>query len=561
MVGGFYPRKWQAECIRRYQALNQRDFLMVVTPGGGKTKCALAIAAQAIGAGEARRLIVVCPSEPLKIQWAEAAAEFGLHLDPTLKNADGFEPEDFHGYVTTYASVGTRPRVHQIRCDQGGAFVIFDEIHHCGTGEDLAWGDGIRSAFHSANRRLALSGTPFRSDNNPIPFVRYLDGKCQWDYEFGYGNALVDPPVCRMVSFPTLEGEMKWVSRGDLMTAAFADELPDKESQQRLRTSLSHDSEVLRDLLRNANDRLTEIRSNGHPDAGGLVVCIDQPHAQKIAAIIERISGEQPTVAISENPEAFEDIRRFRDSTRKWIVAVRMVSEGVDIKRLRVGVYASNIVSQLFFNQFVGRFVRVIGGMDDETAYVFLPAEKRLLDFAHSIKKIVAHHVKEEADKIIRESRDTQERELQADLTAGGFMSLSAKAGDWNAIFEEQVYTEEELANASELAMRVGIFQAREKVAALLRLAGGTSISSREKPQTVQTKADERSEIRAHIKSLAARLSYLESNSPDMIKVIHARLNERIGKREQKQFTVDELRRKRDLLIAEIERWEARRQG
>jgi superfamily II DNA or RNA helicase len=40
--------------------------------------------------------------------------------------------------------------------------VILDEIHHAG--DERAWGESLLVAFEHARRRLALSGTPFRSD-------------------------------------------------------------------------------------------------------------------------------------------------------------------------------------------------------------------------------------------------------------------------------------------------------------------------------------------------------------------------------------------------------------
>ena len=54
------------------------------------------------------------------------------------------------------------------------------------------------------------------------------------------------------------------------------------------------------------------------------------------------------------------------------MVAVRMVSEGVDVPRLAVGVYATTTTTPLFFAQAVGRFVRA--RKRGETASVFLPS-------------------------------------------------------------------------------------------------------------------------------------------------------------------------------------------
>ena len=62
------------------------------------------------------------------------------------------------------------------------------------------------------------------------------------------------------------------------------------------------------------------------------------------------------------------------------MVAVRMVSEGVDVPRLAVGVYATSTATPLFFAQAVGRFVRA--RRRGETASVFLPSVPLLLQHA-----------------------------------------------------------------------------------------------------------------------------------------------------------------------------------
>ena len=51
-----------------------------------------------------------------------------------------------------------------------------------------------------------------------------------------------------------------------------------------------------------------------------------------------------------------------------------MVSEGVDIKRLRVLVYLPNAKTELSFRQAMGRVVRSVGIDDLSRAYVVMPA-------------------------------------------------------------------------------------------------------------------------------------------------------------------------------------------
>jgi hypothetical protein len=89
-------------------------------------------------------------------------------------------------------------------------------------------------------------------------------------------------------------------------------------------------------------------------------------------------------VVLSDDPMATKKIAAFAASDERWMVAVRMVSEGVDIPRLAVGVYATSVSTALYFAQAVGRFVRA--RRRGETASVFLPSVPVLLGFAAELE-------------------------------------------------------------------------------------------------------------------------------------------------------------------------------
>ncbi|MDH3303204.1 MAG: ATP-dependent helicase, partial [Acidimicrobiia bacterium] len=286
-----------------------------------------------------------------------------------------------------YHQVGSSPGPF-FGLSQGG-FVILDEIHHAG--EERTWGDGARVAFDGAGRRLALSGTPFRSDTNSIPFVRYVDDMVVPDVEYGYGEALADGRVVRPVYFPRFGGFMEWTAPdGAALAASFDDTLARTEANQRLRVALSLEGEWLPTVIGHANEQLVRIRE-AHDDAGGLVIASDQDHARGIAGLLRRRFGVKPVVATSEDPDASERIAAFAQSDDPWIVAVRMVSEGVDIPRLRVGVYATTTTTELFFRQAVGRIVRHIAGQGRQRAYLFMPDDPRLRHFGHTIADARRH--------------------------------------------------------------------------------------------------------------------------------------------------------------------------
>jgi superfamily II DNA or RNA helicase len=412
-------RPWQNAALERLAASQARDFLAVATPGAGKTTFALTAARHALAAGSARRVVVVTPTAHLKTQWASAAARFDLELDPTWAPKTGLAG-DVHGLATTYQQVATSAKaLARLAAD---AFVVFDEIHHAA--DERAWGDSLSEAFEPAPRRLALSGTPFRSDTRGIPFVRYVQDEAHADYEYGYGEALHDGRVVRPIYFPRVDGQMEWTAPdGSLHSATFGDALDRDRASQRLRTALSLDGEWLPSVLAQANNRLRDIRRD-HREAGGLVIAMDQDHARGIARILEARTGAEAVVVTSDDPTASARIERFAHDETPWIVAVRMVSEGVDIPRLRVGVFATTTTTELFFRQAVGRLVRWTSSLGrKQPAFLFIPDEERLRARAHQIADLRRHSLRRATDERERDpaafdDRDAEQMSLFSAISA-----------------------------------------------------------------------------------------------------------------------------------------------
>jgi len=394
-LGGPMPtvtlRPWQRAAFDLFRASASPDYLAVATPGAGKTTFALTCARASL-AEEPRTLVVVAPTSHLKVQWSLAAHHLGLQLDPDWSPGDGLA-RDVHGLVTTYQQIATGNTAQKLAGLTADGFVILDEIHHAG--HERAWGDGIRTAFGHAAHRLSLSGTPFRSDAVPIPFVRYdATGEgdlAHADYTYGYADALRDGGVVRPVYFPRVDGEMEWTTAsGDVLNASFQDELTKDQVSARLRTALSLEGEWMPAVLAKAHAQLRSIRESQR-DAGGLVIAIDQDHAQGIARLLRDRFGTPADVVVSDDPTASRRIAEFSSNDRPWLVAVRMVSEGVDIPRLRIGVFATTTSTELFFRQAVGRFVRWQQGRPNQKAYVYIPDDPRLRSHAFEIAEARRH--------------------------------------------------------------------------------------------------------------------------------------------------------------------------
>ncbi len=442
-------RAWQARALERYLDSGTRDFLAVATPGAGKTTYALRVATELLGRGLVRSITVVAPTEHLKTQWADAAARVGIDIDPGFSNSAGAHSSDYHGVAVTYAQVASRPELHRRRTEAEPTLVILDEIHH--GGDAKSWGDAIRIAFEDATRRLALTGTPFRSDTNPIPFVRYeLDEdailRSASDYTYGYAEALRDG-VVRPVLFLAYGGAMRWRTRaGDEVATRLGEPMTKDVTAAAWRTALDPKGEWIPAVLAAADRRLSEVRRHVE-DAGGLVIASNQTTARAYARILDELTGEATTVVVSDDPGSSERIEAFATGRSRWMVAVRMVSEGVDVPRLCVGVYATSTSTPLFFAQAVGRFVRA--RKRGETASVFLPSIPVILQHAATLEEERDHALDREPPPDGEADLWSQEEGLLAaanrsegasDELEGTFEALESDAHFDHVLFDAQQY-------------------------------------------------------------------------------------------------------------------------
>ena len=517
-------RKWQEEALVKFLRTSG-DFLAVATPGAGKTTFALVAAQRTIEMGGAQRIVVVVPTAHLRMQWATAAARFGIQLDHRFTNGAGALAKDFDGVVVTYQAVASEPLL--FRKLSQNSIVILDEVHH--GGDQTAWGTALKLAFEESPRRLLLSGTPTRTDRAPVPFVQYdEDGRFISGYNYDYGSALQDRSVVRPIEFLALDGHVRWREAGEVRE----EELKDADEEtlvNALRAALSPDGEWITSVLRRADEELTRHRAEVS-DAGGLVVAADQFKARKYAAILESITRQRPTLAISDEPDASKLIAAFSKGTGRWIVAVQMVSEGVDIPRLAVGVYASNIRnSEMFFRQVVGRFVRVRSVDDATTATLLIPSIEPLLRYAQKIEKTVDQALRMEEQQLRERKEDDDRRPTLFDLVEP---LDSSEATHHSTILAGEAFSDDELRRAQSMIEMSGITAAvtPAQIARMLRMAGAGRVAGQvivdPKPAEVRPLADEKASLRRLINTKVGRLVRMTDGE---FSHIHAALNKACG--------------------------------
>jgi superfamily II DNA or RNA helicase len=375
--------------------------LVEACPGAGKTTFGLTIAYRLLEARAISRVLVVAPTLGIVDGWLRAASV----ACPTSPNLPLHGPRDWRpvnpigddwvGAVVTYQSLFAMTDMFLAHATDPGhrTLVLFDEVHHAGIG--AGWGQASQTAFSKqATAVLSLSGTPFRTDRDPIVFIPSVNGAAIPRYRYPYRDAIVDG-ACRPVQFVEVRGRTTFRTEdGEVHEVSFEDDdLSDLGAQRRIRAALEwiEPGSIAHKMLQDANAYLIGLRAAGDGDAAGLVVCVDCEHADRVAAhMAEHVLRTRPVVACSRSydpndPDPADAIDRFARAHDPWIVAVNMISEGVDIRRLRVVVYLTNRMTLLSFRQIVGRVVRSDPANVDDQGRVYIPADPRLLQMAREI--------------------------------------------------------------------------------------------------------------------------------------------------------------------------------
>jgi superfamily II DNA or RNA helicase len=404
-------RPWQKDCLDKAISWfndGDRDFLINAAPGAGKTIASCVIAQELFVRDEIDRVIVIAPRNEVVNQWATDFRQITGRFLGRVTGKDVDIAELDMDLCATWAAVQGLQDGFQAVCNSSRTLVICDEHHHAAI--EATWGDSAENAFASAKHTIVLSGTPIRSDGEQAVWLAYdnqgiIDHPEQGTYTLTYGEA-VDLGYCRPVTFHRHEGQ-------------FSVELDDGQS---IEVSGGKPAELTQDLKRVpglqraldfyqlackplyekddrtplvtgyqgtmvnwAIEKLDDLRLR-MPEAGGLVIVPTIDMARYMVDLITLIDGEVPMLVHSQMPNPEQKIRAFRNNNKRWLVSVAMVSEGVDIKRLRVLIYLPKAQTELTFRQAIGRVVRTMGRDDDTRAYVVMPDFETFNIFARRVE-------------------------------------------------------------------------------------------------------------------------------------------------------------------------------
>jgi len=376
-------RKWQAECValalNKY-ASNNQHFLCLATPGAGKTTMAAEVAALLFEADLIDFVLCFSPSIIISNDIRHTLAQRTKRRFDGLIGAAGGS-FTYQGMSSLNSEILALLKSHRV-------FVIFDEIHHCSgtTPENAnAWGEEvITNIQHQAAYTLALTGTPWRSDNTPIALAEYQgpDNYIICDYVYGLANAIKDR-VCRIPQIVVTDNNDISIQEDGGAPESF------RSFSELLNETLCpyqkivENETVIRYVMSQANYKLTKIRQE-NPSAGGLVVASNVEHALIILNILRHEFNVEATIATYRENEPTTIIKDFKDSAIPWIVSVGMISEGTNIPRLQVCCHLTRIKTELHFRQILGRILRITDSPNQD-AYLFMPAEKTLIEYAYRV--------------------------------------------------------------------------------------------------------------------------------------------------------------------------------
>jgi len=376
-------RNWQSECINSaiQKYTYNKHFLALATPGAGKTIMAAALAKHLYDQNEIDLVLCFSPSIIVACDFSSALRKaFDMYFDGNIGSL---------GNSFTYQSLSSLNNEVWRLFERFRVFVIFDEIHHCaGSNSENAnsWGEPIISKIkENATYTIALTGTPWRSDALPIVLADYCDksGKIQCDYIYGLNKAIKDN-VCRTPRIIALDNNKISVIEDD-ETNCYTSFITLLSNSTVTYSTIVTNEIVIKQLLNKADKKLNQLRSVNN-NAGGLIVASSITHAIQIKIILNNYIGADATVITSNEKEPSNLIKAFSNNSDKWVISVGMISEGTNIPRLQVCCYLSNIKTEMYFRQVLGRVLRITHSHNQE-AILFMPAAPELIEYAYRLSE------------------------------------------------------------------------------------------------------------------------------------------------------------------------------
>ena len=535
-------RDWQEEAkkiaVSAMKAENKHCVLTHATPGGGKTIHALSVYESLIF-DKFDKIVVIAPSVMLVSQWAQDAHNvYGLELKNGMLYRDASDFKDYDGIVMTYASVVNYKEDLRSFCNNHRVLVVADEAHHAS--EKASWGDSFKEAFEVSENILMLTGTPWTSTQTPMPFVEYgEDGRVIADFTYGKASAIAQD-VCRATDFHRYSvGKLRFFdpkTQEEEVYNTLEDAIEDGKTgaYSHANKNLAH----MKLMFSEADAKLNELRAQTMSTAGGLLIAPDIKTAHKFQDEIYSMTGQEYTIVHSEDSKAHDKIKRFRDSTERWLISVNMVSEGVDIKRLQVCVFMSKAKTELFLRQVIGRIERRRKDVRKEidlTAFFYYTSHPEVNEIVKNLEEENGIGLKlmnkEEKEKDNNEGDGTRVNENDSYFSDEFKSELEAMVARGQEYPSDIIKKAIELKNSSKHTYDMPLsFLCRIILAQMEKSIENQSVSYQEKTLTIDEKKKKiRTAMNKEIKYKLARAGLMNGDASSTMRQAHYKINKKVG--------------------------------
>lgn len=412
-------RVWQNEALETWNK-STGPYLANAFPSTGKTRFTSRLLKTEMSKNRNVFAVIVVPADSLKTQWAAScAASDDIQLQPNIKSDGGF-PRAYHGVCVTYQQLPSIKETIKTWAKSSNIILVLDEVHHCS--ELATWGTCSEEIGFVCHRVLSLTGTSWRSDGNKIPFAKYdVQGICIADYEYNYSQAIIDR-VSRRVEFKLIDAKVeRKLSNSDEIEIKNWSECDDEnEVSTWLRLGLNTDFDSVKAIIQKCYAEVQRMREAGDRFAACGLHCLsseaddqDNKYVNKIAKMVREITNTDPLVIHHGIDGVAEKIARFKDSKNPrdlFIVSIKQLGEGVDCPRLRVGGYLSNITTEMYLTQVVGRYIRYETLKNsDQYAVMVMPRVPIFEKFAAGIENKCAIALKQQEENDQRELLEQKE--------------------------------------------------------------------------------------------------------------------------------------------------------
>lgn len=371
-------------------ASTKRVTVASVTPGGGKTLMASIFTHVLLGGNYVDQVVVICPRDSLRTQFRGGFTERARGLTYRIaalgnKSLGQQSLLERAGYVTTYQAVVKAIRRHLRYVKLRRTLVILDEPQHLSDADRRSWREAVAPLVDAATHVLLMSGTLWRHDRAPIPFVPY-DGNNEpiADIKYSRRDALEEKAILP-VSVSVVDGRAEyWHAFKRHMVPSLRE--ASKSQESKVLNTLLAKPEYRNEMVTQALAEWMKYRETVYPSRA-IVLCRSQKDAREIKAMIKARFHVDVCLAISdEGAKAKRSLEDFRDRhIGEVLVTVGMAYEGLDVPDCTHLVCLTNFRSWPWLEQAFARVTRVNRRCgvpyERQHAYLYVPSDSQMLAY------------------------------------------------------------------------------------------------------------------------------------------------------------------------------------